>query len=141
MRLPRRSIFQAIHISVKTASGRSFATRQLHHATKISTTRAQQSRFVHSTPIMASATSFYDFKPLDSTSSVPPLQIPRCRNGWWRDITPPFLHHTTYFRTPNKKLTTYPPNRERQCSIARRLQGQSRLDCEHSFKMWIHPPI
>lgn len=72
---------------------------------------------LHCSPSMASATSFYDFKPLDSTFNHPP---------------PVLLSFSPITNSPQRKRPTLPPHHP---------QRQSRPRRQHSLQMRLHPTI
>jgi peroxiredoxin len=83
---------------------------------------------------MASATSFYDFKPLDSTCG---LNSNRLTPLLWNGVTP---HHPS-LQSVYKALANHHRHRERRRRPPRYLQGKGRLDRQHGVEMRLHAPV
>lgn len=76
---------------------------------------------------MASATSFYDFKPLDSKCPI------------FRRIAPLLRSFST--GTDRQVANRHPPHRARTRSPPERLQGQSRPHRQHSLQVRFYPAV
>ena len=95
---------------------------------------------------MASATTFYDFKPLDSTSYRTPPSLP------YLVVLPihvPISTYLTYLTYPTSLPSTKPKltrekkqkNRKRPTLPPLQPQEQSRPHRQHSLQMRLHPPV
>jgi hypothetical protein len=95
----------------------------------------QQKRYLNT---MASATSFYDFKPLDSKASRPqPQPIPKLPLSYGVTVQPAPQSNSTINAMANHSST----NRKRRRRPSRHLQRKGRPDRQHGLEMRLHAPV
>lgn len=137
----QRSIFRTVYLSSSYKSARGVRTSNpllYKTSSSIHLPQAQVRTYT-----MASATSFYDFKPLDSKSSLSRARARSCISAdcsQCRKLQETIIKSSIY-PSIAQELTTYPHRRKRPTRPPRRLQEQSNPHCQHRLQMRFHTSI